>query len=221
MFKTLFTKTALWMCLAVQAACSFLPVKAPDAAPPREDAVCGKNPLCRKLTDNEITLAKTVFGDSIDYQRVRFIHKPYSLLRLFTDAMAPDGHVHIYAPSAWADDYTKLSRRHVRGYMHEMTHVWQSQRGMNLTSLGISSIASNLFNFSAVYNYVLQGDKPFEKYDFEQQAQIVQDYVDSRMDWQIATDEKNKSCDVLTLYEKILTSSLHGYIQPVCFKPKI
>ncbi len=56
--------------------------------------------------------------------------------------------------------------------IHEMTHVWQRQNGVNVLARGV-------FSAVAPYNYVLKPGKSFDRYSMEQQATIVQDYLTS------------------------------------------
>lgn len=206
--------------LALQAGCSTLepageeprPLNSKDTA----DLSCGDEPICRKLTPDEIEAAHSIFGESINYDSVRFIHRPHALMKLFTDAIAPNGHVYIYAPDAWAEDYTKSTKRHRRGYMHEMTHIWQHQQGVNLFAKGLASTLANIFNFEKAYHYSFDNDRAFEDYEIEQQAQIIQDYSDNRM--KLVEDPKNKAplCPITALYENVLVKTF-PQIKPLCF----
>src|SRR3546814_2428809 len=47
----------------------------------------------RPLTSGERTLAASVFGDAIDYDRVRIHHRKWFWLQPRHVAMAPDGHI--------------------------------------------------------------------------------------------------------------------------------
>lgn len=51
--------------------------------------------------------------------------------------------------------------------IHELTHVWQYQQGMNVIRNAV---------FNRRYQYILQQGKQFFEYGIEQQAQMVQDY---------------------------------------------
>lgn len=52
---------------------------------------------------------------------------------------------------------------------HELTHVWQYQKGMN--------IFKYMFRERGRYKYKIQPDQPFSQYGYEQQAAMVEDWV--------------------------------------------
>ncbi|NOZ51815.1 MAG: DUF4157 domain-containing protein [Gammaproteobacteria bacterium] len=74
----------------------------------------------RPLTSTEIDLAKSVFGNSIDYNRVRFIPAESKALDWRTIGNT------IREPKGY-NIIKKLMHR--RLFMHEMTHIWQYQHG--------------------------------------------------------------------------------------------
>lgn len=123
----------------------------------------------RLLTLGEIALAKTLYGNSIEYFRV-WVHRESYLpfnLQPITMAMSPDGEMwfreETYSPDFSLDELPKKHR-----FMHEMMHVWQTQKGMFVRTRG-------LFSRFADYSYSL--DKAdLLHYGLEQQASIVSDY---------------------------------------------
>jgi len=126
----------------------------------------------RRLTSREIDLAGSVFGSTVDYSRVTIRKWGYFLGFQFSGTLVtPNGH--IYAPprgGMYSDDYSQ-ERTEVRAvFIHEMTHVWQFQGGMNVKT-------RRLFGESNYdYNKADFGTKDFKTYGIEQEAHIVEDY---------------------------------------------
>lgn len=121
----------------------------------------------RLLTPGEITLAKTVFGSSIEYSTV-WIHKdsylPFNLQNEDT-AMTPNGE--IYFRNQHRNDFSKSTDNLQHLFIHEMSHVWQRTKGMNVIGRGLVS-------WLVSYRYTLDG-RLLSEYPMEQQAQIIAD----------------------------------------------
>jgi len=121
----------------------------------------------RELTEGEISLAKFVFGDTIDYRRVRIFRKKYFLFQPRARTMAPDGNIYFHPRSpAYRDDFSNADTRLQGLFIHEMTHVWQHQAG--------TDVRKAMFNRR--YRYELKRGKSFSSYGLEQQCEIVRDY---------------------------------------------
>ncbi|WP_139155834.1 type IV secretion protein Rhs, partial [Enterobacter kobei] len=107
----------------------------------------------RQLTMGEITLAKTLYGYSIRYHRV-WVHResylPFNLQPVDV-AMSPNGEMwyreETYSPDfSLEDDIVKKHR-----FMHEMMHVWQTQKGMFVRTRGLfSGIADYTYSLGKV-----------------------------------------------------------------------
>lgn len=80
--------------------------------------------------------------------------------------MTPNGE--LYFRTWYTNDFSVADYplRHL--FIHEMSHVWQRERGMNV-------IARGLVSFAVSYRYSLDG-RPLKRYSMEQQAQIIADY---------------------------------------------
>ncbi len=81
--------------------------------------------------------------------------------------MAPMGHMHFHpASSHYCDDFSSAGLSLQGLFIHEMTHVWQTQtRGRWYLPL--------CRPFSRRYDYCLKPGWTLEKYGIEQQAEIV------------------------------------------------
>ena len=142
-----------------------------DAAP--EDKIADPH---RGLTANERALLKPLFRDSLDYDKVQVVRGKFFLQpdRVY---MTPRGN--IYAPGdLWSDDFaaptTSTYRRAV--FVHEITHVWQFENGMDLIAQGVAEYAKTGGAYERAYPYTLAKGKDLVEYGMEQQASIVEDY---------------------------------------------
>jgi len=121
----------------------------------------------RPLTAGELAMARSMFGDAIDYARVRLVRRRWWLFQPKNVVMAPTGHIYFHPHGdLWSDDFAKepLSRQGL--FIHEMTHVWQAQ------AKGRFYLPLMRHPFCR-YAYKLEPDRPFESYGLEQQAEIV------------------------------------------------
>ncbi|MGH6729652.1 MAG: vgr related protein [Sphingomicrobium sp.] len=121
----------------------------------------------RGLTDGEIALARSVFGESIDYGRVRLVLGKFWPFHPRRVTMAPMGHIHFHPQGGgWSEDFARESLGRQGHFIHEMTHVWQAQkRGRFFLPLMRHPFCR--------YSYSLEEGKPFDRYGLEQQAEIV------------------------------------------------
>jgi hypothetical protein len=121
----------------------------------------------RPLTPGEVALARSVFGDAIDYAPVR-VHRrkwwPFQPRHLL---MAPCGHIHVHpASDLWREDYAASPIALQGLFLHEMTHVLQAQeRGRLYLPLMRHPFCR--------YRYEIVPGKPFDAYGLEQQGEIV------------------------------------------------
>ena len=121
----------------------------------------------RPLTSGEIELARSMFGNAIDYGRVRMVHRKWWPFQPRDVAMAPMGNIHFHPDSdLWSPDFA-CEPLHKQGlFLHELTHVWQTQkRGRFYLPLMRHPFCR--------YGYELQDGRRFEDYGLEQQAEIV------------------------------------------------
>jgi len=121
----------------------------------------------RPLTLGETALAHLIFGDAIDYEAVRIVNRRWFPFQPRETVMAPDGHIWIPPDSsAWCEDFSSASHSMQGLFIHEMTHVWQAQKG------GRWYLPLMRHPFCR-YAYRLKPGKPFRRYGLEQQAEIV------------------------------------------------
>ena len=119
----------------------------------------------RPLTPGEIELARSVFGSAIDYAQVRLARHKWAFFQPRDTVMAPRGCIHFHPKgSSWREDFGTCALTDQGLFIHEMTHVWQHQRGVWLP------IARHPF---CRYDYAVRPGWALERYGIEQQAEIV------------------------------------------------
>lgn len=108
-----------------------------------------------------------MFGEAIDYARVRIKRRKFFPLHPSGVTMAPRGHLHFHpAASHYCDDFAAASLALRGHFIHEMVHVWQAQ------TLGEWYLVINRHPWCR-YDYALKPGWKLEQYGIEQQAEIV------------------------------------------------
>ena len=121
----------------------------------------------RPLTAGEIALARSIFGGAIEYGRVYIVRERWWPFQPRGIVMAPTGNIHFHpADPHWSKDFAREPLSLQGLFIHEMTHVWQSQkRGRFYLPLMRHPFCR--------YAYQLKDGQPFDRYGLEQQAEIV------------------------------------------------
>lgn len=119
----------------------------------------------RSMTAGEIALARSVFGDAIDYAPVRLCNRKWAFFQPRGVVMAPRGNLHFHPHGdLWRDDFAAAPLGEQGLFIHEMCHVWQHQRGI------ILPLKRHPF---CRYSYSFVPGQPLLRYGIEQQAEIV------------------------------------------------
>jgi hypothetical protein len=122
---------------------------------------------CRSLTPGEVALARSIFGDAIDYSKVRLFRGKWWPFQPRNAAMAPMGDIWFHpVGGGWSEDFSQEPLGRQGFFIHELTHVWQTQQG------GRFYLPLMRHPFCR-YAYTLKPGKPFGRYGLEQQAEIV------------------------------------------------
>ncbi len=122
----------------------------------------------RPLYDWEIHLAKSVFGDTINYRRVRIDEYSFAGPKQWRFC-----YVSFYTINSWGSMQNSI-------FIHEMTHVWQFEK---MGSVYIpraleaqrSVLGYNYGGVEALKNCQEKG-KSFLSFNLEQQGDIISDY---------------------------------------------
>ncbi len=125
------------------------------------------SPAERRLTAGEVALVTSLFGTAIDCARVRLVRRRWWPFHPRRFIMAPDGNLWFHPQGPlWRDDFAAESLSLQGLFIHEMTHVWQAQRG------GRWYLPLMRHPFCR-YRYRITPGKPFQRYGIEQQAEIA------------------------------------------------
>jgi hypothetical protein len=121
----------------------------------------------RFLTPGEVELARSIFGNAIDYSRVRLFEGKWWPFHPRRAAMAPIGDIWFHPDGGgWSEDFSREPLSQQGFFIHELTHVWQTQKG------GLLYLPLMRHPFCR-YAYDLVPGRRFERYGLEQQAEIV------------------------------------------------
>ena len=119
------------------------------------------------MSEGEVALARSVFGRAIDYSKVRIRRRKWFPFQPRRITMAPRGHLHFHPLGEhYCDDFSLVSPVRQGLFIHEMTHIWQTQ------ALGEWYLLLNRHPFCR-YGYSLKPGWKLEQYGIEQQAEIV------------------------------------------------
>lgn len=120
------------------------------------------------MTAREIALARSVFGDAIDYAKVRIHRRKWWWFQPRKITMAPDGYLWFHPDSnLFCDDFCDRDLNLQGLFIHELVHVWQHQSGI------ILPLKRHPF---CRYDYSLKPGWTLKQYGIEQQAEIVRHY---------------------------------------------
>ncbi len=132
------------------------------------------------MTAGEAALVREVFGAAIDTERVTIRRRKWFAFHPRRVTMAPNGHLHFHPDgNSYCDDFSQASPSLQAHFIHEMTHVWQSQtRGWWYVPL--------LGAVQRKYSYKLSPGKPLNRYGIEQQAEIVAHAFMLKRRWKVS-----------------------------------
>jgi hypothetical protein len=121
----------------------------------------------RPLTEGEIALARSMFGDALDYARIRIVRGKWWPFQHRGIVMAPTGNIHFHPDDPrWSEDFSKAPIELQGLLIHELTHVWQTQtRGRFYLPLMRHPFCR--------YAYDHIPGQAFDLYGLEQQADLV------------------------------------------------
>lgn len=140
-------------------------------------------------------MARTIFGDAIDYAPIRIKRRKWWPLQPKRITMAPDGHLYFHPKGhAYCEDFAAKPLATQGFFIHELTHVWQTQ------TRGRWYLILNRHPFCR-YTYSLKPGAPLTAYGIEQQAMIVQHAFWLRQGAKLAGVADRSAYDVLVRFE--------------------
>ncbi|WP_271079659.1 vgr related protein [Aurantiacibacter sp. MUD61] len=109
-----------------------------------------------------------MFGTAIDYSKVLIRRRKWAFFQPKRVTMAPRGHIHFHPlGDVYCDDFATAPLYRQALFIHEMTHVWQTQ------TRGDWYLVTRRMPW-ARYDYALKPGWKLEQYGIEQQARIVE-----------------------------------------------
>ena len=118
----------------------------------------------RPLTPGEIALARSLYGDAIDYSPVRIVLGKWAFFQPRTVVMTPLGRIHYHPKGGlYREDLAAAPLGDQALFIHELCHVWQHQRGVFLP------LKRHPF---CRYDYAFKPGRCFQAYGLEQQAEL-------------------------------------------------
>jgi hypothetical protein len=119
----------------------------------------------RKLSSGERALAAEVFGQALDAGRVWVFALP-----VWNRAFVAGARLIVWPARTASKDFAGAPLEDQAVFVHEMTHVWQAQGGVNLL---LAKLRAG--DGAQAYAYRISDNGDFSNYNIEQQAMIVQD----------------------------------------------
>lgn len=123
----------------------------------------------RHLTPGEINLAREAFGDALDYGPIRFMPSPKPFDRAFVPGRWFGRDWIVWPKKNLPDDLSAAPLKLQATFIHELTHVWQAQQGVNLLTGKLKAGDS-----VASYAYPLAAGCDWDHLNIEQQAMVVE-----------------------------------------------
>ncbi|MBX2926819.1 MAG: DUF4157 domain-containing protein [Saprospiraceae bacterium] len=119
----------------------------------------------RPLTGAEIAVAKTVFGNSIDYNLVRVDERA-----ILGPSWTKRAYVSFHTINNWGTVSPEL-------LIHELTHVWQYQKmGAMYMPRAIHAQKAGGYNYGGIPALEANKNKGISAFNLEQQGDILEDY---------------------------------------------
>ena len=129
----------------------------------------------RSLTSGEVSLAREIYADSVDYDRVRIHYRNFVFWQGARYIITPNGHIYLGRSLRELSDFSAASLAMQGLFIHEMAHVWQYQHGINVLMRGALEQVRHFCGFNQ-YRYQLEVGKALGSYKLEQQAEILRHY---------------------------------------------
>lgn len=122
----------------------------------------------RALTVGERALAKEVFGDALELDSVRLFGAPV-VNRAFVPGRLAGRYWIVWPRAVLKPDFSVAPLGEQALLIHELTHVWQAQRGVFLPFAKLKA-----GDTAASYSYAAFGPTDFARMNIEQQASAVE-----------------------------------------------
>lgn len=120
--------------------------------------------ILRTLTAGEKKLIRSIFGAGFDTDNI-WVHLSPIAYKDVAGAVASGREVYFYGQNR-SNDFSNEGTHKLSIFLHEMVHIWQFQTERRHT-----------VTVNDIYEYTIGPSSRFEKYNIEQQAAMLEDYV--------------------------------------------
>ncbi|MFV0409245.1 MAG: hypothetical protein ACK5LJ_05980, partial [Paracoccus sp. (in: a-proteobacteria)] len=132
--------------------------------------------ITRHLTTGEIALARSIYGNTINYDAVLVSNGKFVPFQSSYTAVTPNGN--IYFNQSYRSDFSSpTAAPETRAFfIHEMGHVYQHSSGINVLFRGAFEQAQQLIGLTPVYDIrtLIANGTPFNQWGIEAQASYYQ-----------------------------------------------
>ena len=125
--------------------------------------------VIRGLTDGERALAAEAFGDALTLTTIRILPAPWPVERAFVPGRWFGRDWIVWPKQTLPSDIADAPLRLQAMLVHELTHVWQAQQGVNLLTGKIRA-----GDKPSSYEYPVGMDCDWGGLNIEQQAMVVE-----------------------------------------------
>jgi len=125
--------------------------------------------VIRPLTPGEADLARGAFGDALNLGPIRFLPAPPPLSRAFVPGRWFGRDWIVWPRATLPADIAVAPLKLQATFVHELTHVWQAQQGVNLLTGKIRA-----GDRPGSYEYPVGMDCSWGGLNIEQQAMVVE-----------------------------------------------
>ncbi len=210
----------LGLLLAV-AACSAR--KPPPAEPPPvvEEPADAEPAVRRALTLDEREMLQPLFLAALDLDVIHVVQDKYIAFQGDDTYMTPENDM--FAPGdLYLADFAapEIEPYTASTLVHEMTHAWQHQSGLDLVAAGAITFAATGGDYQQAYGYTLDPAKDLIDYNVEQQASIVEDWYlltirkvapySLLQDWALPVDWAQMEADYRAVLKKFFDDPLYA-----------
>ena len=128
-----------------------------------------RGPVIRGLTAGETALARETFGDALVCASIRFLPAPWPFVRAFVPGRWFGREWIVWPRRILPADIAAAPLRLQAVLIHELTHVWQAQQGVNLLTGKLRA-----GDRPTSYEYPTGMDCGWGDLNIEQQAMVVE-----------------------------------------------
>lgn len=125
--------------------------------------------MIRTLTEGERVLAAAAFGDALSLSTLRFLASPWPFDRAFVPGRWFGREWIVWPARTLPRDFAAAPLRLQAIFIHELTHVWQAQQGVNLLTGKLKA-----GDRPSSYEYPVGMDCAWGDLNIEQQAMVVE-----------------------------------------------